>query len=807
MLAVLCLGIGLGATATVFTLVKQVLLDPLGYPAADRLVILRSAVPKSGMGTEWGFASAQYFHIGDNARSLVDIGALQDEWASVATPDGLKGTRVTRATAGIHRLTGARAILGRTFSETDDDPGAPMVAVLSYGYWQDRFGGDPEVVGKTIRFDPGMVGRALTEQELKRTEFQIVGVLAPGTGVFDVDLWVPWPLDRAGPHYNQHAMMVFARLADGVTIEAARTELSALTAQLVDAYPEVYSREFVEQFGFRTVVHDAKAFQVGRIANNLWLLQAGAVLLLIVAWVDVANLLMVRVETDRRNLAVRAALGARWRDTARHYVVLGLLLTTPAAALGAFAAWASISYLVTAAPLSLPRLDEVALDGGVFAFLAVVSISAAVALAVLLASRAGRFNRDLVEAGRAITPGRERARVRACMVVGQVAATLVLMIVAGGLLESFRTLQDVDPGIDANPVVTVSVAPNASHVNASTWWQVVREAQERLELLPGVTATGASSALPLNWFPGCFGHEFDDPSVYERIGASDFTTCASLLLATPGWFRTMGIPVIEGRGFEMADFDDPERTSVVVSRAFARRFWPDETALGKRISAFSSPWYTVVGVVGDVYGKSVDEAPAVAAYYPLNPVPGSRWPGYNLAMAVRTSVDEPATILPAVVEIIEDVDATIQIEHGQAMADIVSRSMAPASFASALFTAVAGGALILAVAGLYGLVAHLAGRRTTEIGVRMALGARRSQVRRMIVTDAVKLVALGVAVGVPLSAIVALSMHGLLFNTAAVGPVVYAYAAVLLAVAAWAASLVAAHRATGTAPVDALRME
>lgn len=806
-LAVLCLGLGLGATVAVFTVAKQVLLDPLGYPDSDRLVILRSAVPKSGMGSEWGFASAQYFHLGDNAKSLADIGASQDFRASVATHDGLTGARVTQATAGIHRLIGANAVLGRTFQEADDDPGARRVAVLSYGHWQDRFGGDPEVVGRSIRFDPGIVGRALTAAELAQTEHRIVGVLAPGTGMFDVDLWIPWILDRAGPHHNQHSLSVIAKLADGVSIDAARAELSGLTGQLVDAYPEVYTRGFVEQFGFRTVVHDAKRFEVGAFADDLWLLQAAAALLLIVAWADVAILLLARVETSRRDLAVRAALGAGRRDIARHHAAQGLLLTLPAAALGALIAWGATNYLVATVPMPLPRLDEVALDGGVFAFLAAVSVVAAVGLAVLPASRVSHFGLDLAEAGRGSTHGRERTRVRAGMVVGQVSLTLVLMVLAGGLLESFRSLRNVDPGIDADGVVSVAVTPNASHADAATWWALVRDVQDRLQSLPGVTAAGASSAVPLNWFPSCVAQQFDDPAVKERVGASDFTTCASVLLTTPGWFGALGIPVIEGRGFEMADLDDPGRAAVVVSRSFANRFWPNENAIGKRIAAYGGPWYTVVGVVGDVYGKSVDGPPAIAAYYPLNPVPGSRWPHYGVAVAVRTGLEDPADILPAVLGEFEHVDPTMQVEAMSTLADIVGRSMAPASFASALFTAVAVGALVLAVAGLYGVVAHLAARRTTEIGVRMALGARRNQVRRLVVIGGLKPVVVGIAVGVPIGVVAAGMLRGLLFGITPGNPVVHVAAAVLLAAAAASASWIAARRATAIQPLAALRVE
>lgn len=807
-LAVLSLGLGLGVTTAVFTVVKQVLLDPLGFPEADRLVVLRSAVPKSGMGTEWGLASAQYFHLGDNAATLADIGAWDESFQSVLAGEGSYSARMIRATAGIHRLTGARPLLGRTLRDSDVGPGPPRVAVLSHHFWQQHFGADPGVVGRTLRFDPGIVGRALTDEEMAQLSLRIVGVLEPVAGMFaTADIWVPMRLDRAGPHYNQHSLLVLARLADGAAMEGVRSELDGLTDQLVDVHPEVYTRAFVEQFGFRTVVHDAKAFVTGPIADGLWLVQAAAAVLLAVGWAVAANLLLARVETTRRDLAVRAALGARWRDIARHYAAVGALLTVPGAVLGAVVAWAATAYIVAAAPVPLPRLDEVALDGGVLAFLAVVAVAAAAALAVLPAWRARDFGRDLADAGRGATASRERALVRSCMVVGQVALTLVLVVVAGLFLSSFRALANADPGIDADGVATVTAVPNASHVDGETWWRTVKELRQRIEAEPGVVVTGASSALPLAWYPYCAGQGFDDPAVEERIRHADFTACASVVLSTPGWFRAMGIPVLEGRTFETADLDDPARASVVVSRAFAERFWPGESPIGKRISAYAGPWYTIVGVVGDVYGRSVQDDPAVAAYYPLNPSPGHQWPGYAVTMAVRTEFAEPAAVLPALRETFDAVDPSIRLESEETMANVVSRSMAPASFALTLLAAVAGGALVLAVTGLYGTVRHLAARRTTEVGVRMALGARVGQVQRMMAFATLRLVALGLVLGIGASLAAGGTLRGILFGVSPANPTILLAASALLILAAMAAGWLAARGAARTSPVEALRIE
>lgn len=817
-LAVLTLGVGMGAATAAWTVLRQVVFDPLDYPDVDQLLVLRSGVPGVGPDVEWGLSAAQFFHLAENAESLSVLGAYATGSQNVLAGDGFHRAVVTEATAGVLQLVGARARFGRLIEETDDDPGSPLVAVLSHGYWQRRLGADPDIVGKTIRFDPGIVGQALPEAiVLQRLTFQVVGVLEPGisipgtatggaAGLERPEIWIPYVLDAAGPFFNDHGLAVLAGLAPGHTLREARAELDLVTRQLEAAYPQVYERDFVERFGFQTRAYRVKDAVLGDVALRLALLQGAVALLLLIAWANAVNLVLARVETERTQLAVRTSLGATRRHIIRYLAAQSLMLAAGGAVTGWLAAWFITRWLAGAAP-PLPRLEEIAMDAGVLSFVVVLSLAAALALAVAAAWPLGRAA-DLAGAGRGVTGDRRRRRTRAAVLVAQVTLSLTLVFAAGLLLTSFRALANVDPGIDADPVITASLHPNSGHVDGASWWRVVQRMREALEALPGVSAVGASSALPLTGrLVGCVAQEFEEPATRERLGASDLNTCAVFALATPGWFAAMGVPVLRGRTFEESDLDDPVVGAVVVSRAFAERFYPGEDPLGKRIAAYGAPWHTIVGVVGDVFGASVDGDPALVVYYPLTPIPGARWGNYDLKVAIRTELAAPAALVPEIVTAMEAVDSSIIVEDVQAMAAVVRASMSGTRFALALLAGMAVAALILAMVGLYGVVVYLAARRTRELGVRMALGARSSQVRRMMVVEMSRLVAAGLVLGGLASLAAEAALRSRLFGIASAAPVVLVLAALALTLAAALATWVASGRAARVSPVEALRVE
>lgn len=807
---VLVLGLGIGATVALYAMVKRVLVDPLPFPDADRLVIVRSDVPGSGVEAEWAASNAQYLHFREHAEAFDEIGALRHQAASVGPRDSgtARRVRVALATASLHRMFGARAVVGRTFLEADDDPGAPLTAVLTRSFWRTYFGGAPDVVGKTIRIGPGIVGGA-------EVAVPVIGVIDP-TGqkwADDQDVWLPYVLDPGGKHYNDHNTVVIARLAAGRTLDAAQAEVDSLTATLPDAYPEAYGAAFVgdfmERFGFRTRLRDLKTHLVGDTALLLPILLGAAVLLLVVAWADIACLMLARVETQRSDLAVRLAVGADPAMTGRYFTAQSALLTGASGLLGLMVAWSLGTYLVVGTPVLLPRLDEVAVDGGVVMFAVAVSFIVAAALAVLAAWSMRGLRASLADAGRGATTSIQRQRTRSGLIAGQVALAMILLVAAGFLMASFRNLANVDPGIDPEGVAKVTAYPSSRYQDHSSWWRLIREAQSRIEALPGVTVVGAASSVPFAT-GGCVVQAFADRAVAQRLSAAEITSCAAQDVVTPGYFRTMGIPVLRGRTLEAVDLDDPSRGSAVVSRAFADRFWPGEDPIGKRLAPHGrgSPWYTVVGLVGDVFGSSVTETPASHAYYPLAQIPGeSGWFNTAMTIVVRTGSADPAALVPEVRRILAELDPGVALEDAETMSSVLDRSRGRLGFLLVLITGAAAAALFLAIVGVYGTVSYLVAKRTKEVGVRMAFGATPTMVRRMMVAGSLRLAVLGLCVGLIGSLAAGGALQGFLFGVTPANPVVYVLGALLLTLAAAGASWIASSRATRITPMNALRVE
>ena len=810
---VLTLGVGLGGATATHTLIQDIVLDPLGYPDAQRLVMLRSEVPGAGTDAEWQGSFPQYYQFRDKARTLADIGLYGTVGMNIESPGGVQRTQVTLSSASVQGLIGARAVLGRTLQPADNEQAAPTVAVLSHGYWQRRFGGDPNVVGKTLGVQTGVYGQHF---DLTAAPYEIVGVLAPGVALPATgrgaepdrpDLWLPVRLDPAarGPH----SWSLLARLADDASLGQAQAELDGLTRGLTDSYPDVYSEALFEKYGFRTRAHDLKSFVVGPIMRNLWLIHGCVVLLLLVAVVNAANLFLVRAEVRRREVDVRVALGARRLAIFRHFAAHSALIAFAAGLLGLLAGYWMVEWVTLATPWRIPRMDEVAFDGGVVVFLAGVSFVIALFLATLCAWRTDETG--TARAGRGVRgTGRESQRLRAVMTVGQVALSLVLIVAAVLFVESFRNLRSTDTGIEAEGAVTIKTYHGEQDL--SNWWPFVKQVIQRTEALPGVAIVGAATAVPFSRFTGhgCAQQGFDEPAVHQRVEVAGLTYCAAQAVATPGYFEAVGIPMIRGRGFTHADLDNPADGVVVVSSTFAARFWPGEDPLGKRVSPYGGSvyWYRVIGVAGDVYRGSVQERPHNLIYYPLAPMPGDAgWYFGGIDFVIRTGIGEPAAVVPRLRELIEDVDPTVALGEAVTMSELVNRSMARLGFTLVLISVAACTALCLAVVGLYGLVAYLVARRSSEIGVRVALGARPNEVRRMVVAGSTKLIAVGLLIGVACSIAASAMLRGLVFGVAPTDIRVYAIAAMLVTVATLAASWLATSRAVGITPMDALRKE
>ena len=807
--AILTLGVGLGLATAIYAALKQVVIDPLPFPDADRLMVLLSEVPGSGTDDVWGASTAQFFHFRDNAESLEEIGVMRGTIPVDASIGGAEmRLGVMLASASVQRMIGARAILGRTLTDADDQPGAPITAVLSEGFWRSQLGADPELVGKSLAAQVG------AETPLS---VEIVGVVAStGSASFDeTDAWWPNQLDPSGPHYNQHDLFLLAKRRPGLSAAAAQAEADGLTDQLAGVYPDVYGTlelesgkvDFMEQFGFRSRWTPLKDYLVGEASAPLWIAQGAIVLLLVVAWVAIANLFLARVETQRPEIAVRTALGAGRGAIVRQLAWTSTLIVAGAWLVGSGLAWWLAEAWEVVDPIGLPRSGDVGIDGGILASAAGVALLLVLSMVAMSVWRLRDVAGHLTDAGRGTTSSRTRQRARSLLIVAQVALAFVLLVGAGLLLSSFRNLVVADPGIDPRGVVKVDLAPD-NDVGAG-WWPLLKEVQDAVTALPGVSVVGATQVLPFERdFFGCVAQHFEDATVIERLNASGATLCGVQDFVTPGYFAAAGIPVLRGRTLTVADFDDPSARGAVVSRSFADKFFGGESPIGKLLSPYGWDWFTIVGVVGDIHAKSVAEPPTPHVYYPLSRIPEEAgWDPLSVVLVVRTDLGEPDSLLPTLRRTITTLDPDIAMAGAEPLSAVVERSTSQDRFMAALLGFAAAAALMLAVVGLYGIVSYLVARRTNEIGLRMAVGAMPERVRRMMMMASLKLVAVGLAVGLALSLTVAEVLRGLLFGVTPTSPAVYAACAVVLSLAAGLAGWVAAGRASRITPMDALRME
>jgi predicted permease len=807
--AILTLGIGLGATGSIYTLLQRVVLDPLPFPAAERLVRIKNPVPGVERGNEWNLSTAQYFHYRQNVRALDAMGLYRLDGMNAAARG--EPTRVYAAvvTASLLPLVGARAALGRLFSEPDDVPGAPRVAVLSHGFWRSELGGDKAIVGKSIRLNDEPVS--------------VIGVMAPGVELprdrgeavaAHADLWLPIRLNPAGPFHNNHVYPVVARLAPGATLTQAQQQIDRLRSGLPQAFPAAYSMSFLERYGFHTLLYPLKQYVLGDMAKSLWILFGAVGFVLLIACANVANLLLVRLETRRREFAVRSALGAARGDIAREALAEGVVLAVGGAALGALLSLVSTRWLVGLSPPGIPRLDAVALDGKVVLFLALLGLVIAAALAAIPAAQyrgiAGLA--ALGEGGRSSTTGVRRQRVRGILVVTQMALALMLVVGSSLLLQSFRRLRAVNPGIDPRGVLTLSwYLPYQRYDSLTKVWRFHDAVLEQVRRIPGVTAAGASEDLPFVTGFGCTVQGFDEPAVFDRIKEAGLTTCAGQAPTTPGYFEALGIPLISGRLFSNDDNTAPERGAVIVTKAFAARFWPGENPIGKGVNPnglTKPPFYHVVGVVGDLHGTALDEPAAMGIFYPIVALPGGgRWYPSEMHLVVRTSREDPLSLLPEVRRAVNAVDPGIPIANAETMSGIVARSMGRLSFTMLLLGIAGSVALALAAIGLYGLISYVVACRTNEIGVRLALGAQPAQVESLVVRGALRLALLGLAIGLAGAAASARVLGGLLYGVAPWNPAAYLASVGVLLTVAGIAGWIPARRAARVDPVKTLREE
>jgi predicted permease len=778
--AIVVLALGIGANTAIFSVVNGVLLQPLPFPDSARLVRIWHTPPQSGFPGLRTFAvsPANFLDWERQSRSFEGMALIRFTGLNLtggASPEALSAAQVTSDFFSVLR---ARAVLGRTFNKPETEPGAEPTAVLSHDLWKTRFGGDPAIVGRDIRLDDRL--------------YRVIGVMGPRVRLPEfAQLWIPydWTPEQRAMRGN-HNCLVVARLKPGVERGAAQTEMSVISDRLARQYPE-------EDAGWGALVVPLREDLVADVKPVLLVLLGAVGFVLLIACANIANLVLARTLGRRRELAVRSALGATRGRLVQQLLSETLLLSLAGGALGLFLARFGVDAIVAFLADDLPRSAEVALDARVLAFTFVLAVATGVLAGIVPAWRltrgdvAGPLRQG---AGRTVGEGDPGSRTRGLLVVSEVALSLVLLVGAGLMVRSLWLLQRVDPGFDSRNVVTMHVdLPKSKYAEPARQHAFVAQLLERLRAVPAVEAAGAVSDLPLtgnqNWPIAIEGRPAppvaEQPNVVTSIVAGDY-------------FRALRIRLVDGRLFTPADTADTPAV-ILVSESMAKRFWPGESALHKRLTtAFFPGPREVVGIVADLKQQGLEVREPVSAMY----LPESQFPFRGIDLAIRTTSPGVAA---AAVSAVRALDSDLPVLRVGSLEAIRMGSISRQRFGMILLAGFAGLALLLAAVGISSVLAYSVRRRRREIGIRIALGARTSDVLRMVIVQGMRPALLGMAVGVAGALALGRVLSSLIFGIRASDPATFAAVAVLLGAIAVLACFVPARRAAGVSPTVALR--
>lgn len=800
---ILTLGTGIGATTAIFSVVQGVLLDPLPYDHSDRLVAVWNTAP--GLGEDLLPQSLAVNAVyEDNARSFDAVGVWSPLRVSAfvgKTPEELSAIGVT---AGLLRALGARPLLGRVFTAADIAAAAPETLLLSYAFWQSRFNSDPDVVGRTI--------------EVAGVPNEIIGVMPAGFRILDrsPDVYLALQYNRASLTVTNFVFRSIARLREGVSLDEATAELARLIRLAPERYPGGMTLELLEKAKGGPVLHPLKSDVLGSVGRVLWVVLGGVVMILLVACANVANLLLVRAEARRHPNAVQVALGCSRIRAAGQVLVESLVLGTLGGLAGVGLADAGISALLWMAPPGLPRLHEIGLDPGVLLFAVGVSLLSGVLPGLLLLAHGWRLNLvdELKSEGRGSRAGAARSRTRNTLAAIQVALALVLLVGFGLMVKTVLALGHENPGFTkGEEVLTFSLnIPSSDVPNLGDIGEAHEAMARRLEELSGVAAVGLTTSVPTD---GRFGF---DPIFVEDfpLAEGQQAPIRRFKWVGGGYFNAIGNPVLAGRPITWDDVR--QRTGVVViTESLARQYWGDPaSAVGRRISTGFGPgdWREIVGVVGNVLDDGVDKVPVDIVYWPM--VMKSFWRDTRgdalfaqrtMSYVIRSPrVDTPG-FLDEIRKTVWSMHSTRPLISVRTMADYRRDSMSRASFALAMLGVAAAVTLLLCMVGLYAVIAYGVGRRTREVGLRMAMGAEPGAVMGMVLRQGLRLTVWGMVVGLVVAYGLTRLMTALLFGVDAADPMTYTLVSGLLILVATLATYVPARRAARVDPVEALRVE
>ena len=790
--AVVTLALGIGANAAIFSVVNAVLLRPLPWSEPDRAVMIWSKW--ISFDKTW-VATGEVVDYRRRTQTLSEVAAWSEGQVNLTGGDA-EPERVDAAsvTANTFSTLGATPMLGRTFTAKEDVPNGPNVAVLGFGLWHRRFASDPSIVGRSIL--------------INGTPFEVLGVMPPEfvlptdfQNTEPSEIWTPQQLDPASMDHGSHGLYAAGRLKPGATVRQAADELHGIAQAMTKEglYPV--------QMQFDTVVLSLTDEVVGNVRRAIWLLFGAVAFLLLIACANVANLLLARAEARQREIAVRSALGAGRLRVLRQLMTESVVLASVSAAAGLGLAYAGVRLLAWWNPESIPRVSGVAVDLRVLLFTAAVALLTSMLFSLAPALRALRLDLtdSLKDGGQSVSSGGSRQQFRNALVVAEMALAVVLLIGAGLMLRSLWSLQRVPLGLDPTNVLTMRVAlPQTSYPSTEQVVSFYQRIVDRVRQLPGVRAAGAARSLPLGSTIGDFGLV-----VEGYVPPAGTSAKGDWQIVTDGYLEAMGERVVRGRGITAADAPTSMLVALI-NEEMGRRYWSGRDPIGGRIKVGGNPnrpWVTVVGIVADVKHNGLT-APVKEKFY----VPHTQWdkatgfPIRGMTLVVKTTGD-PAAQAATVRQEVRAMDATLPVADVRTMTDVLGATLSAPRFTGMLLGIFAGLALVLSAIGIFGVLSYLVSRRTREIGIRVAIGAGRGEVLRLVLQQGLVLALVGVVIGMAVAASLTRLMRGLLHGVTPGDPLTFAFVGIALSLVAILASAVPAWRATRVNPVAALKTE